>query len=83
MRCCLAHESFFRVTYYNQSQSTEVIAITPNFPAKIIPFDLTNSGGLTVKSGAFMASFDIKAEFKYRFTSVRHTHTKTTKKKSK
>eukprot|EP00602_Paraphysomonas_sp_CaronLab_P003446 CAMPEP_0185025314 /NCGR_PEP_ID=MMETSP1103-20130426/8325_1 /TAXON_ID=36769 /ORGANISM="Paraphysomonas bandaiensis, Strain Caron Lab Isolate" /LENGTH=245 /DNA_ID=CAMNT_0027558493 /DNA_START=60 /DNA_END=797 /DNA_ORIENTATION=- len=55
-------ESLCKVIYTNQGQDTGFLALTPNFPSKVIPANLSNYGGkLIVKSGAYMAAIgDVK-----------------------
>lgn len=64
-RVC-AGESLCKVTYKNEGSGEAYVALTPNFPAKVVPIDLKDVGGkLISKSGAYMASLDdvsIKAD---------------------
>jgi len=57
-RCCCAGESLFRLhlEHNNQSNSVEKIALTPSFPAKIVPIDLRLYNGLTINRGAFLGA---------------------------
>lgn len=48
-RSCLAGESLFRVKYANNSQEDQLIGLTPNIPARIIPIDLSKHGGGVVR----------------------------------
>lgn len=63
-RFCCMDESGFRVHWKNKSDSIQRIAITPSFPAKVIPVNLSqHSGELLFKSGAFMAATDPDLSF--------------------
>jgi len=63
-RCCCMDESGFRVHWKNTSNSIQCIALTPSFPAKVIPVNLSqHSGELLFKSGAFMAATDPDLSF--------------------
>jgi len=63
-RCCCMEESGFRVHWKNKSDSIQRIALTPSFPAKVIPVNLNqHSGELLFKSGAFMAATDPDLSF--------------------
>lgn len=63
-RCCFMDESGFRVHWKNVSNSIQRIALTPSFPAKVIPVNLNeHSGELLFKSGAFMAATDPDLSF--------------------
>jgi uncharacterized protein (AIM24 family) len=55
-RCCCAGESMFRLHLQNTQQSTEKVAVTPKFPAKIVPVDLRHHDGLIFNRGAFLAA---------------------------
>lgn len=66
-RCCIAGESLLRVKYQNNSPEDQLIGLTPNFPARIIPIDLSkHGGGVTVKSKAFLCAIDHTPTFSYR-----------------
>ncbi|KAI8895489.1 tryptophan RNA-binding attenuator protein-like domain-containing protein [Globomyces pollinis-pini] len=57
-------ESFFRNTYTNKSPFPESIAVSPNYPAKIIPIDLSKAGVLHCKSGIYLAHYgDVEITF--------------------
>jgi uncharacterized protein (TIGR00266 family) len=56
-------ESFFRLAYTNNSKEPKPIGLTPNFPAKIIPIDLSVYSGIRIKSGSFMASIGEDVHF--------------------
>jgi len=57
-RCCCAGESMFRLhlQHAGSTNSAEKIALTPTFPAKIVPIDLRQYDGLVFNRGAFMAA---------------------------
>ena len=60
-RMC-AGETLCKSVYTNQDSSDGFVALTPNFPAKVLPVDLAAfRGKLIAKSGAYMASIgDVK-----------------------
>mmetsp|Transcript_6193 Transcript_6193/g.14807 ORF Transcript_6193/g.14807 Transcript_6193/m.14807 type:complete len:275 (+) Transcript_6193:79-903(+) len=51
-----AGESFFRLKFRNTSNGQERLALTPNFPAKIVPIDLSLHSGLAMHKGAFLGA---------------------------
>jgi uncharacterized protein (AIM24 family) len=55
-RCCCAGESMFRLHLENRSNAMEKIALTPKFPAKIVPVDLRSYDGLVFNRGAFLGA---------------------------
>jgi len=55
-RMCCAGESFFRLHLVNQTQEVQKVALTPNFPAKIVPVDLSLHSGMIVNRGAFLGA---------------------------
>lgn len=57
-RCCCAGESMFRLhLQHNGSSATvEKVALTPTFPAKVVPIDLRVHSGLVFNRGAFFAA---------------------------
>ncbi|GAX74469.1 hypothetical protein CEUSTIGMA_g1918.t1 [Chlamydomonas eustigma] len=55
-RCCCAGESMFRLKMLNKTGSIEKIALTPRFPAKIVPVDMTKHDGMIFSSGAFLGA---------------------------
>lgn len=64
VRCCCMEESGFRVHWRNNSDQIQRIAITPPFPAKVVPVDLNqHSGELFLKAGAFVAATDPELSF--------------------
>ncbi|EGD80130.1 hypothetical protein PTSG_10404 [Salpingoeca rosetta] len=70
-RSCCAGESFFRVKYQNNTETTQHIGLTPNFPAKIVPVNLAEFGGrITIKSRAFMCAHNCEPTFSYRFAGI-------------
>jgi len=57
-RTC-AGEALCKVIYKNEGNGDAYVALTPNFPAKVVPIHLTEVGGkMIAKSGAYMASLD-------------------------
>jgi len=55
-RCCCAGESMFRLHLKNTTDRIEKVAVTPRFPAKIVPVDLRQHDGLVFNRGAFLAA---------------------------
>ena len=53
-----AHAGFFRCKYTNKSKAPATIGLTPHFPAKVVPVNLSEMNGLTIKNGAFLAALD-------------------------
>jgi uncharacterized protein (AIM24 family) len=50
-------ESAFKVTYTNRGQEVGYLGLTPNFPAKIIPLDLSEMDGFHCRQGYYMCHF--------------------------
>jgi uncharacterized protein (AIM24 family) len=68
LRCCCAQETFFRVKYGNKTGQQLYVGLTPNFPAKVVPINMSEVGGaLTIKNRAFLASLNMVPTFAYRF----------------
>lgn len=68
-RCFCMGESGFRVHWKNTSDQLQKIALTPSFPAKVVPVNLgAHSGELFFKSGAFMAATDPDLKFEIERT---------------
>jgi len=55
-RCCCAGESMFRLHLKNTTNDMQKVAVTPSFPAKIVPIDLAQHSGLIFNRGAFLAA---------------------------
>lgn len=55
-RCCCAGESLFRLHLENRTDAPQKVALTPSFPAKIVPIDLQEHSGLVFNRGAFLAA---------------------------
>lgn len=56
-RCCCAGESMFRLHLENSNgNDVEKLALTPQFPAKIVPVDLRQHSGMIFNRGAFLAA---------------------------
>lgn len=55
-RLC-AGESLVVLHFTNKSQESSYVAVTPNFPAKVVPINLQSLGHIITRSGAFMSSF--------------------------
>lgn len=68
-RSYCAGESFFRLAYTNNTQTPQPLGLTPNFPAKVVPMDLSAHSGVRVKSGAFMAAIGRDVRFVLTMTS--------------
>lgn len=56
LRCCCAGESMFRLHFKNYSQQIERIALTPTFPAKIVPIRMPQNDGMVFNRGAFLGA---------------------------
>lgn len=59
-RCgaCLTGESCCKSQYYNSNREESYLGVTPSFPAKVIPLDLSVLGTLFAQSGSYMAGVD-------------------------
>lgn len=55
-RCCCAGESLFRLHLENKTGGVERVALTPNFPAKVVPINLQQYPGMVFNAGAFLAA---------------------------
>lgn len=55
LRFC-AGESLFRLHYKNKSQVPLSMSLTPIFPAKVVPVDLTRYNGLTIQKMSYFAT---------------------------
>eukprot|EP00930_Biecheleria_cincta_P035996 TRINITY_DN2471_c0_g1_i2.p1 TRINITY_DN2471_c0_g1~~TRINITY_DN2471_c0_g1_i2.p1 ORF type:complete len:284 (+),score=46.90 TRINITY_DN2471_c0_g1_i2:87-938(+) len=55
-RCCCAGESFFRLHLKNHGAREQKVALTPKFPAKIVPVELGQHSGMIVNRGAFLGA---------------------------
>jgi len=62
-RCCCAGESFIRTHYINETGGDQSISVTPSFPAKIVPVDVSKYSGMVLKKGAFTAALGDQVEF--------------------
>jgi len=66
-RSAIAHESFFRVKFTNEGQQTQVIGLTPHFPGKIVPVNVSDfPNGVVISSSAFMATVSDSIKFKFQ-----------------
>ena len=54
-RLC-AGEKLCKSVYTNTSQQSQYVAITPSDPQKIVPIDLSKTGKIVVKPGAYVGS---------------------------
>uniref|UniRef100_A0A6T8H4C9 Uncharacterized protein n=1 Tax=Hemiselmis andersenii TaxID=464988 RepID=A0A6T8H4C9_HEMAN len=61
-RCCCAGESCIRVHYMNQTGQPQSVSITPSFPAKVVPIDMSKYSGLIIKKQSFTASIGREVE---------------------
>jgi uncharacterized protein (AIM24 family) len=55
-RTCCAGESLFRLHLGNTTGAAQRVALTPSFPAKIVPLDLGRHSGLFFNRGAFLGA---------------------------
>lgn len=53
-RCCFLGESCWLASYTNETQNPGYVGLTPNFPAKVISYDLAN-GPMILKKHGYMA----------------------------
>lgn len=59
-RLCVG-EGLCKAIYRNPTDSDIYVALTPNFPAKVVPIDLSQTGKFIAKKGAYMSSLgDVK-----------------------
>lgn len=65
-RSAVGGESMVKLKFVNDTDKNQSLGLTPNFPAKIIPLDLTKFSGMTIKKGAFMAAISDDIKIKYR-----------------
>lgn len=64
-RCC-GGESIFRNSYTNRGNTPACVTITPHFPAKVIPLNLSKSGTMFVHPGLYIAHLgDVNVTFKF------------------
>jgi len=65
-RGCCAGESMFRLHLCNNTDNVEKVAVTPTFPAKVVPIDLGEHDGMVFNRGAFLAAIgkDWKVDIK-------------------
>jgi uncharacterized protein (AIM24 family) len=57
--CCLS-ENFFRLNLTNTSDANQSLALTPAFPAKVVPVDLqVYPGGLFIKDHVFLGALGV------------------------
>lgn len=70
MRACCAGEDICRLKFVNEAQKAGGVAVTPQYPAKVIPINLDDLGGeITIKKSVFMAATDTEIRFRLRFPS--------------
>jgi len=67
MRCCCAGESCCYTRLTNKGRVPQVLGLTPNFNAKIIPIDLNKHNGIFIKNKTYFAHDygDLKWEFTF------------------
>ena len=53
---CCAGESLFRLKYQNTTGVQQSVSLTPVFPAKVVPVDLTRYSGMVIQKGAYFAT---------------------------
>ena len=49
-RTCVG-ETLCKAIYENPTNAPEYVALTPNFPAKVVPIDLSKTGKIVAKKG--------------------------------
>jgi len=69
LRACCAAEKCCLMSLKNNQQGTQIVGISPNFPARIVPLDLSdpNNQGLYFKNGALLGfmSDDFRMEYEF------------------
>ena len=66
MRCCCVGESFFRLRYANTTDAPVPMAISPPWPAKVLPFDMSTYRALNIQSGSFVGAVSSDITFNVR-----------------
>jgi len=61
-RACCAGESCIRIHYLNETGSPQSVSVTPSFPAKVVPIDMSKYSGLVIKKQSFTASIGRNVE---------------------
>ena len=51
-----AGESLFRLKYQNTTGTQQSVSLTPVFPAKVVPVDLTRYSGMVIQKGSYFAT---------------------------
>lgn len=67
-RCFCAGESMIRLKLINNSQHAGKVALTPTFPAQIVPIDISLHDGMIFNRGAFLGA--IGQDWKVRLKMV-------------
>lgn len=66
MRCCCAGESFFRLIYPNETREAVAMAISPKWPSKMLPMDMSVYRSLHIQRGAFVGAVSSDTRFAVR-----------------
>ena len=64
IRCCCVGESFFRLKYANKTSDPVPMAISPAWPAKVLPFDMSTYRGLHIQNGSFVGAVSSNIQFR-------------------
>jgi len=66
-RGVVAGEAMVRLRFKNNTSSPQGLALTPNYPASVIPINMDAiNNKITIKSSAFFAATDVDAKFSIR-----------------
>lgn len=67
MRCCCAGENCCYTKMVNKNGSPQVLALTPNYNAKVLPIDMKKHSGLFIKNMTYFAhdTGDLKWDFTF------------------
>ena len=68
-RCCCVGESFLRVKYTNKTSAPVAMAISPSWPAKMLPFDLSTYRRLNIQTGSFVGAVSGDIRFQVRLAN--------------
>ena len=62
-RSCCAGESLFRLHYKNKTRAYQALSLTPAYPAKVVPVDLTRYSGMTIQKMSYFATTGTDLKF--------------------
>lgn len=62
----LGGETFFKNTYINKSPNAGSVSLTPDYPAKVAPLNLSKTGSIICVQGAYLAHLgDVTVDIKF------------------